>query len=481
VSGGTKRPRQRSFIRRGVRQPKTVELPPLPEPPSLPHPGRHAQTFILALTLIIVGGTALLASPWTTESGRTTPLIDAFFTAISAVAVTGLVTVDTATHWNFLGELIILVLIQIGGLGFMVGTSIVLQVLRRGSTRLSDALLVRESSPTLSLRDAIQLSRQIALFTIATEVVGALFLTLRFSRDMPLFDALWFGIFHAVSAFCNAGFDLQEGGFVSFIPYQDSLVINGVVMLLVQAGALSYLAFADVVSARRWRWLAVDTKLILTVNGLLVAAGTIAFLAIEWNGALASTVNGIKPMVALFQSVAGRTAGYATVSFGDVTAETLFIWMALMLIGGASGSTAGGVKLATVGVIAAALLSTLQGRDETQVFGRRVPVRIVFQAMAVIAIMLTLHFVATALLVASQGWFQGEEFPFVTLMFEAMSALATVGLSTGITPSLETAGKLILCVLMFVGRLGPLTVVYALQRRRRPVRLRYATASVRIG
>ena len=177
-----------------------------------------------------------------------------------------------------------------------------------------------------------------------------------------------------------------------------------------------------------------------------------------------------------------RTAGFATVNFADVQAVTLFLWMALMFIGGASGSTAGGVKLATVGVVAAALVSTMRGDTETQVFRRRVPTRLVFRAMAVMAIMLTVHFTATALLAASQNWAGGEAFSFVALMFETMSALATVGLSTGITPALTTAGKLVLCAVMFFGRLGPLTAVYALQsRQQQPTLLRFPTVNVRIG
>ena len=435
---------------------------------------------MLALVVIILAGTALLASPWTTESGNTTPPVDALFTAVSAVAVTGLVTVDTATHWNGLGEAVILVLIQIGGLGFMVGASLVLQALRRGSNRLSDVLLIREGAPTLSLREAAVLSRRIVVFTLAVEVAGAVVLTLRFWQDMPLAEALWFGLFHAVSAFCNAGFDLQ-GGFVSLIPYQDSLVINVAIILLIQAGALSYLVLADVATGRRWARLAVDSKLVLLTNAILVLTGMAAFLTLEWGGVLGRTGDGLRPMSALFQSVTARTAGFATVNFGDLQAVTLFLWMALMFIGGASGSTAGGVKLTTVGVVAAALVSTLRGQEETQVYNRRVPTSLIFRAMTVIAIMLTVHFAATALLAATQHRAGRDEFSFVALMFETMSALATVGLSTGITPSLTTAGKLILCAVMFFGRLGPLTAVYALQQHQRPARLRFPAAAVRIG
>ncbi|MGH2604829.1 MAG: potassium transporter TrkG, partial [Dehalococcoidia bacterium] len=192
---GTKRPRGPGVVRRGVRKPTIFELPPQPKPPTPPHPGRHAQRFALGLALIVAGGTALLASPWTTESGESTPVIDALFTAVSAVTVTGLVTVDTESHWNLFGEAVILALIQIGGLGFMVGASIILLFLRRGSTRLSDLLLVKEGAPTVSLGEAVQLSRQIVIFTFSVEAVGAILLTLRVWRDMPLPEALWTGIF----------------------------------------------------------------------------------------------------------------------------------------------------------------------------------------------------------------------------------------------------------------------------------------------
>lgn len=428
----------------------------------------------------MVVGAALLASPWTTESGEPTSVVDALFTAVSAAAVTGLVTVDTGTHWNFLGEVVILVLIQVGGLGFMVGASLVLQTLRRGAIRLSDVMLVKDGAPTLSLQEAVVLSRRIVIFTFAAEAAGAAVLTLRFWQDMPLSEALWFGVFHAVSAFCNAGFDLQ-GGFASLIPYQHSLVVNGTIILLIQAGALSYVVLAEVATRRRWATLALDSKLVLSANGVLLLAGAGLFLAAEWGRTLEGTAVEVRPLVALFQSTAARTAGFATVNFAEAHHVTLFLWVALMLIGGASGSTSGGVKLATVGVVVAAVVSTLRGEEETQLFRRRVPPPLVFRAMAVIAIMIAVHFVATAVLAATEGVYGGAEFGFIALMFEAMSALATVGLSTGITPSLTTAGKLVLCAAMFFGRLGPLTVAYALQRRQQPARLRFPAATVRIG
>ncbi|MGH2561842.1 MAG: TrkH family potassium uptake protein [Thermomicrobiales bacterium] len=474
-------PRYRpQVIRRGPRASHEIELPVLEDRSRPPHARHHAKTFVGALAALVALGATLLATPWTAESGEATSPVDALFTAVSATSVTGLVTVDTADHWNLLGEIIILVLIQAGGIGFMVGASIVLQVLRRGQTRLRDALLMQDGAPTLSLREAVVLSRRIIIFTAIVEGVGALLLTIRFAKDLPLHVALWHGVFHSIAAFCNAGFDLQ-GGFASLQPYNTSVTVNVVIMLLIQAGALSFIVFEDISRKRRWSTLAIDTKLVLIVNAALLATAAIQIMIAEWQGALGDTPVAYRPLSALFQSVAARTAGFATVDFGEAHVVTLFVWVAVMLVGGASGSTAGGVKLTTVGVIGAAVISTLRGRDEPQVFGRRISVQLVFRAMTVVAIMLIVHFLATLLLAATEDLFADGNASFLALMFEAMSALATVGLTTGITPSLSDAGKLLLCGVMFFGRVGPLTAAYALQRRQQAIRYRLPEASVRIG
>jgi trk system potassium uptake protein TrkH len=202
----------------------------------------------------------------------------------------------------------------------------------------------------------------------------------------------------------------------------------------------------------------------------------------EWGRSLSPLPAEYRPLAALFQSVSARTAGYSSVNLGDLHALTLFVWVGVMLIGGASGSSAGGVKLTTIGVVVAAVVSTLRGREEPTVFGRRIATALVFRAMTIIAMMILVHFLATAALGVTEDVFgPNRDFTFISLMFEAMSALATVGVTTGITPSLTVAGKLALCATMLFGRLGPLTAAYALQRRQRPVRYRLPTAPVRIG
>jgi trk system potassium uptake protein TrkH len=476
--GGRRLPGNR-VVRRRLDATQVIPIPAESERREIPHVRTHAKRFVGGFAAVVGVGAGLLSLPWTTESGEATPIVDAVFTAVSAAAVTGLVTVDTQDHWNFLGELIILVLIQTGGLGFMVGASLVLLSLRR-EIGLRDTLLLQDGAPALSLREATSLSKRILRFTLVTEGIGALILASHFAVDRPLPEALWHGVFHAVSAFCNAGFDLQ-GSFRSLVGYDTSVLVVVTVMALIQMGALSYMALSETWIERSWHNLALDTKLVLAVNAILLVVGTGGFLAVEWDSALEQTPAWARPMSALFQSVAARTAGFATVNFGEAHASTLFLWVALMLVGGASGSTAGGVKLATLGVVIVAVLSTLRGQTEPQLWGRRIATALIFRAMAVIALFLIAHFVVTLLLALTEDVFNDERLSFIDMMFEAMSAMATVGLSTGITPGLSTPGKVVLCAAMFFGRLGPLTAVYALQRRQRPTRYRFPQTPIRIG
>ena len=401
----------------------------------IPHPGRHAQTFAVALGCLILGGAALLASPWASESGDPTPSSTPCSPRSRPRAVTGLVTVDTATHWNRLGEAVILVLIQAGGLGFMVGADLVLQALRRGTTRLSDVLLIKEGAPTLSLREAAVLSRRIVVFTFAAEAVGAAVLALRFQPG------------HA-AARGDLVRDLQRG--LGVLQRRLRLARS-------RTGDRSSSTAPSCSSSRRGRCRTSSSRTSRSAAGGRGSRSTASSScsstgAAGWRARPSSSSPSgsgrwrrSRRRPARWRrcsraSPPGRP-GFATVDFADVHHVTLFLWVAVMLVGGASGSTAGGVKLATVGVVVAAVLSTLRGQEETQVFGRRVPTPLVFRAMAVIAVMLAVHFLATAALAATEGLIGGQEFGFIALMFETMSALATVGLSTGITPDLDRRGQ----------------------------------------
>jgi trk system potassium uptake protein TrkH len=480
-------------VRRRVEGQQVIPLPPPPrhrEPPSLRGNAKRLAIAYAALVLIAAG---LLSTPATTTHGDGTPFIDALFTAVSATSVTGLVTVDTPTHWNLFGEMLILLLIQAGGMGFMVGASVVLLTIRR-TRSLRGSLIMRDGAPTISLQEARSLSRRILRFMLVAEAIGAVILAIEyFPESSGFWDAVWFGVFHSVSAFCNAGFDLQETR-QSLYGFRDSFLIDLTVIALIQGGALSFVVFADLWDGREllapgrfqprrfWQRLLLDTKLILTTNLVLIVLGAAAFAAVEWQTTLAHIPGPAdKAMAAVFQSVSARTAGFATIDYSQAHHATLFIWIGLMMIGGASASTAGGVKLATFAVVVLAIVSTLRGQSEPQVAGKRIPTPIVFRAITIIALFIIAHFALTLALVLTEDAIGRNDFAFLPLMFETMSALATVGVSTGITDQLTTAGKVVLCLTMFVGRLGPLTAVYALQRREVRQSYSFPEAYVRMG
>jgi trk system potassium uptake protein TrkH len=474
-------------LRRRVRESQVIELPEAPPPPRPPGVRDRAKRFALILLAIMLAGGLLLATPLTTRSGERTPPVDAFFTSVSAVAVTGLVTVDTRAHWNTFGQVIILILMQIGGLGFMVGAGILFQLSRGGRTTLRQSLFLRDGSPSITLHEATALSRQIALFTVLAEGIGWVVLTISFSRGMAFGQAAWHGFFYAVSAFCNAGFDL-EGDFASLQGHHSSIGVNVAISLLVLAGALSFLVVRESVehlqSLRRGLArppLSLDAKLVLSGNLVVFAVGFSAMLLLEWNGMLADRPGPERIMGAAFQAISGRTSGFATVDWTAANSITEFTWLALMMVGGASGSTAGGVKIATVAVIFVAVISTFRGDDEVETFQRRLSVPLLMRAMSIVAAFILIHFAGTILLAFVQYSLGEIDVEFNNLLFDTMSALATVGLSTGVVPELSDAGKVIVCVLMFVGRLGPLTLGYALQMRAHPRRYRFPEGDVRIG
>jgi trk system potassium uptake protein TrkH len=439
---------------------------------------------VSGLIIISLVGTLFLALPWVTRSGQRTPVVDAFFTSVSAASVTGLSVVDSLEHWNWWGQLVLLALIQVGGLGFMVGASILLQMLRRGmgAYTLRDELLLKDGAPALSIQEAVFLAGRIVRFTIVVEITGTVLLAVWFATAarMPPRDAVWNGLFYAVAAFCNAGFDLT-GGFQSIRPVATDVWVNLALIALIQLGALSYMVLADVAQKRSWRSLALDSKIVLALNGALLIAGMIVFLAAEWGGALADYAMGSKLLASFFQSASARSAGFTSIDWSLVNPLTLFFWLGLMFIGGASGSTSGGVRLSTAGVVLAAVASTLRGNAETQLWGRRIATPLVFRAVTVLALFLLIYGIGTVGLSTAEHHVGHRETGMIDLMFETMSALATTGISTGITPTLTAAGKLVLCVLMFVGHLGPLITVYALQRHQRAERYRFPEEAVRIG
>jgi trk system potassium uptake protein TrkH len=441
-------------------------------------PRSPSAVLILGFASLIVVGTVILMLPVSAAAGTWTRPMDALFTATSAVCVTGLVVVDTGTYWSPFGHVVIAVLIQIGGFGFMTGSTLLLFVLVGRRTGLRDRILVQASTGVPQLGEVTMLLRRIAAFTIVTELTGAAVLAVVFaSEGVAWGQAAWWGVFHSVSAFNNAGFDLT-GGFRSITAYATNPLLLAAFGSLIVLGGLGFAIVGDAVAKRRWGRFALETKIVLLTTVALLVLGALTTAAFEWSNP--ATLGGLpenhRAMNALFQSITYRTAGFSAIDPGGLTEAGLFVGMALMFIGAASGSTAGGIKVNTFSVLLASIISTARGRRSTEAFGRRIPDVIIFRALSVALLAVAIVF-GVALLLEILA----PDHSFVDVLFEAVSAFGTVGLTTGITPAMPDPARLVLIGGMFVGRLGPLTLVLALAARSRGSSVRPASESMRIG
>lgn len=415
---------------------------------------------VVSFVALILIGTVLLTLPISSHSGWTDPL-SAFFTATSATCVTGLSVVDTTTHWTVFGQAVILVLIQLGGLGlstFAIGFTLLVR--RRLGIR--ERMLASESSGGESM-DAAALLKLMLGFTFACEAVGAGVLLLRL---YPQYGAsgIWPAVFVAVSAYCNAGFDIW--GFVpgnaSLSAFAGDPLVSLTVSLLVIVGGLGFVVVRDVFLKRRGTRLRFHTQICLRVTAILLAAGTLLFLLLEYNGVLHDLNFFEKLNAAFFQSANARTAGFATVDIAAEQDVTKVLTGILMFIGGCPGSTAGGIKVSTLVVLVATVGSTMRGREEPVVLKHRFPAGLVHKALTVALLGLVLVFLDTAAISALN-----PSVSFMNCFFESVSAFGTVGLSANVTPTLEPISRLILCLTMFIGRVGPVSFGLSILMRRR--------------
>jgi trk system potassium uptake protein len=443
--------------------------------PSPKNGGSASLRLINGFATLIALGTILLMLPISSKTGQPASFVNAIFTATSAICVTGLIVVDTGDYWSSFGQGVILALIQVGGFGFMTSATLFLLALGR-RIGLQEKLRLGESMGVAPAGDMVGIVRRLAIFTIFVEIAGAMVFYPRFYADNSPGIAVWKAIFHSISAFNNAGFDLF-GNFQSLSGYQgDSLVIMATAAL-VFLGGISFLVLTDVFQSRNFRRLTLDSKLVLSTTLLLLAIGTLVILIVEFNDrhTLGVLSNPQKLLNAFFQSVAVRTAGFSTIDMANVADYALFFTMLLMFIGGASGSTAGGIKVNTFAVLLATIVSSIKGKEHPGAFGREFTAEQIHRAIAVVMLSLGLIFVIVFLLTVT------EDFRFLNLIFETVSAFGTVGLSTGITPGLSIAGKLILAATMFAGRLGPLTLALVLTQRQQPAQYRHPKEGLRIG
>lgn len=430
----------------------------------------------------ILIGAGLLALP-VAANGKPLSVVDALFTATSAQCVTGLVVVDTATRLSLFGQLVVLALIQIGGLGIMTFSVFLFFYIRRGVS-LRGRWLIHETmvhTPVASLNDLVQ---RIVAYTLAIEGFGALLLALAFVPEMGLPRGCYYAVFHSVSAFCNAGFSLFAD---SLVGYRVHPLVNLTIIGLIVLGGIGFLVMLEVITLARSRSrqrLSLHTKLVLVTTAVLILGGALLIYLLEGGTALEGRSASEDFWIALFQSVSARTAGFNSIDLNQFEVPTLFLMMLLMFIGASPGSCGGGIKTTTLAVFFAILASRLRGSAHTTVFRRTIPDEQVTKSLSLAMLALLLVGVASfALLVAQlQGYsFSESRGVFLDYTFEAVSAFATVGLSLGVTPKLTLAGKLIIIVLMFIGRVGLLTVAFAITRRLRQNAPRYGEENIMIG
>jgi len=433
-----------------------------------------AQIVVFSFLFVILAGTGLILLPAATATGKVS-FVDALFTATSATCVTGLIVVDTGSYFSQFGQIVILLLIQIGGLGLMTTTAFFSLILGRGmsvkeSVLMSDVL----SSKTLSRISHLIIS--ILTLTFVFEAIGVLSFCFSWS-NVESFEhgsVVYYSIFHSVSAFCNAGFSLFRDSFEGF---KGSFAHNMTLISLIVIGGLGFTVIMNLFRFgifKRER-LSLQTKLVLVVTAALIVTGSTLVLVTEWSNSLSELPLSTKLMAAYFQSVTPRTAGFNTVNIGRLTNACYFLMMILMFIGASPGSTGGGIKTSTFGIFLGSIWSMLKGRSSVEIFKRNVPRDVVNKALSVIILALMLLSVFGFVLLLTQ-----EAHP-VHILFELFSAFGTVGLSAGITPHLTVLGKIIIIITMFIGRIGPLTLALAIGQRRESVAYEYPDEAVMIG
>lgn len=436
--------------------------------------------FIAGFFALIIIGAILLSLPVSSANGESTPFFSSLFTAVSSTCITGLIVYDTFTHWSFFGQAVLLSLIQLGGLGFMT-VATVFSLLFRRSVGQRERLLLAQNFNLDETSGIIRLVKLILAGTFSFEGAAAVVLSFRFIPEYGFLSGIWRGVFVSVSAFCNAGFDLMgsHGAFSSLTPYADDLTVNLTVCALITVGGLGFLVWQDIFSGKKISEMSFQSKIVISFSGALIIIGAAAIFMIEFTnpetlGAL--SLKG-KALSAVFQSVTARTAGFNTLDLAALREPSQIIMIILMFIGGSSGSTAGGIKTNTVAVLFFAAVSVIRGRKEAVVMKKRIPQDTVLRAFALVFISLMI------MLVFSFAISVAESIPFTASLFECVSAFCTVGLTLGITPSLSAFSLTLLMILMFLGRIGLLTLSVALFRKQASSEngVRYPEAKITIG
>ncbi len=442
-----------------------------------------ARFSVLAFALLIGVGTFLLSLP-VSSTGKGIGLMDALFTATSAGCVTGLAVLDTGKDFSCFGQWVILFLIQVGGLGIMTLSTLFL-LLAGKQPSLAGRLVIKDALTDGKEKSLSSLLGDVVLFTIIIEGVGAFLMFIRFLPERSVLQASYLAIFHSVSAFCNAGFSIFQD---SFVAYRGDWTLNLTVCFLIISGGIGFLVLSELrrkrpFRRRFWARLSLHSKIVLSTTGFLLAGGTLLILLMEWNNTLKGLSLPVRFLAAFFQSVTARTAGFNTLPIGMMASETLFLVILLMFIGASPGSCGGGIKTTSFASLVALGSSRLLGRERPRLFRRTIPAESTGKAISIVMVSTLVVVTATmALLISELGQVshalsRGKFFEF---LFEVVSAFGTVGLSTGVTGGLTPVGKMILTIVMFVGRLGPLVIAMAVSRPSAPG-YTYAEENIMVG
>lgn len=432
------------------------------------------------LLLILLGG-ILLSLPCSAVSGQSIGLGSGLFTATSAVCVTGLVAVDTGTTFSLFGQIVLILLIQVGGLGFMVFATLIMMVLGRRIS-LRDRMVMRESMNTTTLSGLAKLMLWYGLLAAGIELSGAAILCIRFVPLLGWGKGVYYSIWHAVSAFCNAGFDLF-GGFSSLTGFADDPLVLLTVAGLIILGGTGFAVIMEILSSRfRWKGFSLHARLVLLSSGILLLTGTVFYALLEWrNPGTLGGVPGVggKLVNAFFQSVTMRTAGFNSVDLAAFTDASKLLSVLLMFIGASSASTGGGVKTTTFAAVLLAVWAVIRGEEDVSVMGRRLPPDLIRRAVAIMMVAAVVLALSVILVTIAEG----DKVPFIDLLFETTSAAATVGVTSIGTPNLTLMSRIVLVPVMYFGRVGPLTLAFALANRqgREKKKVRYPEESITIG
>lgn len=437
----------------------------------------QTQMIVVGFILIISIGSILLMLPVSSREGVVTPFPDTLFTATSAACVTGLVVVDTWTHWSLFGQIVILTLIQIGGMGFMT-LGVYMAILLRRKIGLRTRGILQESINSLQIGGIVKLAKKIMLGTVLFESVGALLLMIRFIPRFGIARGIWYGFFHSVSAFCNAGFDLMGfgGEYQSFVEYSGDWLVNVVIMALIIIGGIGFFVWDDLsVKQFKWKRLRLHTKMVVSTTAILILFGAVTFFMMEQENVLKGVPLHEQILSSLFNSVTARTAGFNTMDTGALTEGSKFVTMILMFIGGSPGSTAGGIKTTTLVVLAVFVHANLIQERGCNIFHRRLEDETIRKASVVMCTNLFLALTATIIMVSLQP------FTLTDALFEVFSAIGTVGMSTGITRDVGAVSRMVLIFLMFCGRIGSLTFALSLRGNKHEPPVKQPVEQITIG